>query len=230
MAVGDLISILWSFFFPAYCEGCGKIIPEPGWCSSCLQKLPFLEYQCVRCGVPLLADDHLCGSCLHHPPPFKKVYVSLHYEGLWAAALRRLKFHKAFWLVSPIIKVWKEALKGPIPQGDVVVPIPLHVKRLRQRGFNQSRLLAQELYGKKVVKDLLVRVRYTSSQSKLGVRERLANVRKAFAPHPQALIQGKKIILFDDVMTSGATVKEAAKVLKKAGAREIVVVVMARAG
>ena len=117
-----------------------------------------------------------------------------------------------------------------IPEADVVIPVPLHEKRLRKREFNQSALIAKYLaasQGITVMLDCLVKIRDTMPQVGLSSRERRKNIKGAFAINNRPLISGKDIVLVDDVVTTGATVRECSKVLKKAGARNIYVITLA---
>ncbi len=175
-------------------------------------------------------EDHLCGTCAKSPPPFQRVWVSLAYQGLWAEALKKFKYQKALWLLRPLARKWQETLVFPLPHVDVVIPVPLHVKRLRTRGFNQSSLLARAIFGPSLVKEYLLRHRDTPPQVELGLHQRRANVKGAFSLAQGISVKGQKVLIFDDVMTTGATARECAQVLKKAGAAKIYVAVLARAG
>jgi ComF family protein len=125
------------------------------------------------------------------------------------------------WLTTPACRELADA-------ADLLVAVPLHVRRLKERGFNQALLLAQAFPDKPLAREALIRVRHTVPQSGLNPRERRENVKRAFAaPRPEDL-KGKNVLLIDDVYTTGATVRECAKVLLKAGAREVNVLTVAR--
>ncbi|MEW6185536.1 MAG: ComF family protein [Thermodesulfobacteriota bacterium] len=154
------------------------------------------------------------------------------YRGVLADALQRFKYHGDISLAGVLGSLWKRiSLNGN--SFEAVIPVPLHRARLRQRGFNQSLLLGKSL-GKmhkiRVLSDALQRIRNTVPQVDLGLSERARNVRGAFAVSRPKEIRDKDLILVDDVFTTGATVNECAKVLKRSGARSVFVLTLARTG
>jgi ComF family protein len=180
----------------------------------------------VREGV-----DHLCGPCQTEPPPFDRARAAALYdeEGPSGRAIKSLKYGRRLEML-PVMQHW---LKRPlclelVREADLLAPVPLHPSRLRRRGFNQSLLLAQAFPEAHLERELLIRVRPTPPQTGLNSKERRENVKGAFAvPRPE-LVKGKRILLIDDVFTTGATVRECAKVLRKAGANRVDILTVAR--
>ncbi len=173
--------------------------------------------------------DRLCGDCRTDPPPFARARAAALYDGPVAAAVKRLKFGRQMAYL-PLMQSW---LKAPACRelaavAELLVPVPLHPRRLKARGFNQALLLAQAFDEAPVARDALVRVRHTVPQVKLNPKERRDNVKGAFAVPNPARVKGKSILLVDDLFTTGATVKECARVLRRAGARRVEVLTVAR--
>lgn len=227
---------LLDFFLPKVCLVCGKP-PAPGsglaLCPDCEGRIVRVASpRCPRCGKVFAArqgTDHLCGPCQTEPPPFGRARAAMVYEGPVAEAIKRFKYGRRLeWL--PVLQAW---LRSPdcrelVDAADLLVPVPLHTRRLQERGFNQALLLARAFPQKPLAREALVRVRYTQPQSGLNPRERRENVRRAFAVARPEEVQGKVVLLIDDVYTTGATVRECARVLLKAGAREVNVLTVAR--
>jgi len=148
------------------------------------------------------------------------------YESPVSDWIRALKFRENFSLARPLGGLLRDSIPETL-SWDLVVPVPLSRKRLLKRGFNQSALLARFAFGN--FADLLVRVRETRPQTELSGSERRLNVRRAFAVRPGFSLFGTRVLLVDDVLTTGATAEECARVLKEAGAAEVIVAVLARA-
>lgn len=224
------------FFLPRLCLFCGGVVEQdaavavcPG-CEACLERVQ--SPLCPRCGVVFESrqgPDHLCGECQADPPPFRRARAAVLYEGPPATAIKRFKFGRQLAYL-PVLQHW---LKQPwcqelLDEADLLIPVPLHPRRLKARGFNQALLLAQGFPKLPLGREVIVRVRHTIPQIGLNPKERRDNVRDAFAvPHPEQ-VKGKKILLLDDLYTTGATAKECARVLRKAGARQIEVLTVAR--
>jgi competence protein ComFC len=161
-------------------------------------------------------------------PSFSKVITYGLYEGVLAEAIHQLKFHGLKRLSRPIGRL---LLNLDIPQADGIVPVPLSIKGLRERGFNQSLLIAKSISnGIKVplLIDLLFKKKETRPQIGLSAKERMLNLKRAFEVRGE--IKGLRLLLVDDVMTTGATITECSKQLIKAGAKEVFVLILARSG
>lgn len=219
--------------FPSSCPLCGSPT-EAALCQRCLQKvIPLREPLCPRCGLPYPpgSTGHLCTLCERGEYAFLQHRSFGLYEGVLKEALHRFKFGGDRSLVTPLGEMLLEAFRGLDGDVDLLIPIPLSKKRLLQRGFNQSLLLAHYLRRRTGVpcsRNLLVKARETSPQTSLGRKGRKENVKGAFQVRDRKDIHGKKVLLVDDVFTTGATLSEAAKVLLRAGAKEVLAVTVAR--
>lgn len=234
-------SALLNFFFPPRCLCCGQILPEEAdqqLCSSCLDSLIFFSPpRCPKCGISFWAEegpDHLCSRCLQGEESYHLVRSLGPYEGLLAEVIMRFKYGGAIYLANPLGRLLAN-LNDPdisFSEIDLVMPVPLHPRRLRERGFNQSLLLARVVSRvHKLPLDfaILERTRYTQPQTQLSGAERRKNIRGAFRVRNKKALAEKNILLIDDVFTSGATVAECARILKEAGARQVNVLTLARA-
>jgi ComF family protein len=173
--------------------------------------------------------DRLCGDCQTEPPPFARARAAAIYEGPVASAIKRFKFAGQMAML-PLLQSWLRmpVCRELVAAADLLVPVPLHPRRLKARGFNQALLLARGVREKPVGLETLVRGRHTVPQVGLNRNERRDNVKGAFAvPHPED-IKGKNILLIDDLLTTGATVRECARVLRRAGAARVEVLTAAR--
>lgn len=229
---------LWNFLFPQACCLCGeaRATSPHGFCSSCFFELPpLVQPHCPCCALPFISDEggnHLCGDCLLDPPPFQWTAAAGLYQGNLRQAIHQFKFAGRFQLAASLAGLILDAAKNSIEDFSphLLVPVPLHFERLRDRTYNQSLLLARAL-GQQleitVPSRLLTRVRPTLSQQSLPAKERHKNLAGAF--DVQGDISGRRIILIDDVMTTGSTARECARILMRHGAEQIAVVVAARA-
>jgi len=174
----------------------------------------------------------VCGVCLQHPPVFDACLAAVDYAYPWADALADFKFRADPGWAGTLSMLLRSTpwVEPAIEAADRVLPVPLSTERLRERGFNQSALLAHHLAGAKADLHTLLRLHATEAQSGLPRAERLRNLQGAFAVEPSlaATVQGQRLVLLDDVMTTGATVHAAALALRGAGAAHITVVVLAR--
>jgi ComF family protein len=168
----------------------------------------------------------VCGQCLKKEPPFSKVKNYGLYEGVLAEAINQLKFHGVKRLSKPLGRL---LLSLDLPKMDGIVPVPLNIKGLRERGFNQSLLLARVV--SKAIKvpllmNILLKKKETPPQIGLSAKKRLSNLKNSFVVKGD--VEGLRLLLVDDVMTTGATVTECSRQLLKAGTKEVVVLTLAR--
>lgn len=186
---------------------------------------------CPRCAAPLAAGAMgACGACLQRPPAFDAVTAAFRYAAPADRLIQDLKYRRRLALARVLgRRLAAQIAAAPLP--DVIVPVPLHPARLRERGYNQSlelaRVLARQLGIPLAAHDAVVRIRPTASQTRLAPEERKRNVRNAF--RIAADFSGRHVAIVDDVMTSGHTVNTLAKSFKRAGARCVSVWVVARA-
>lgn len=237
----SLVQELALFIYPPTCPGCGNPL-HPGrpehFCSDCSRTLEFIsEPYCPVCGVPYaeeIPNPHLCGDCLAGIHSFDRARSTGSYRGSLREVLHRFKYGGRTSLARPLAHM----LIAPgehlarLHKIDRIIPVPLHSKRLRQRGFNQASLLARRLGSAlKISVDYasLQRSRWTEPQTGLSRRQRATNVKGAFSLKSNKNVKGKGILLVDDVLTTGETVNQCVRVLKKdGGAKEVVVLTVAR--
>lgn len=215
--------------FPPYCVGCGK---EGAFiCLACRRALPRITPPvCPKCGRPQ-PSGILCPDCVDWQAAIDGIRSPFRFEGAMREAIHQLKYQNLRALAAPLAEMLQEYLNASPLDVDVLAPVPLHRKRLRERGYNQASLLAQEL-GKlidiAVKDDVLVRQRHTLPQARTAnAAERKLNIADSFTCRDNRL-KGRKVLLLDDVATSGATLDACAAVLKANGAASVWGLVMAR--
>jgi ComF family protein len=229
---------------PPRCLACGAVVDEPaGLCASCWSKAGFIAPpHCQRCGLAFeiasgpgdaMAGPVECAACALHPPAYRRARAALNYDDRAKALVLRLKHADATHSAPSLARFMARAGGDLLAECDAIAPVPLHRWRLMWRRYNQAALLALALgriAGKPVLPDLLVRKRATPSQGRLGPAERRANVKGAFAVAKRraAAIAGKRVLLVDDVLTTGATVEECTRALLRAGAASVDVLTLAR--
>lgn len=206
-----------------------------GICRTCLADIEHWrkEYHiCTRCGK-FISLPGLCQDCRRHRVPFQAGGAVAAYRGAMKEALHLFKFGGKRWLSRPLGKLMAEVVKmngDPFSQCEVVIPVPLHGRNLQSRGYNQAALLAGEV-GKNltipVAGNVLVKVRDTPDMVGLGRSQRLTNLAGAFQTKNTRFIQGKRILLVDDIYTTGSTVSACSEALLSAGAETICVLVAA---
>ncbi|MDH5696342.1 MAG: ComF family protein [Dehalococcoidia bacterium] len=217
------------FLFPRWCVGCGR--GGDFICQSCLQSLTrIIPPLCPKCGRPQ-SNAILCPNCVGWQSEIEGIRSPFRFEGAMRQAIHQLKYSNLRALAVLLAQLLYNYLISNPVLGEVLVPVPLHQKRLRERGYNQSSLLAQQL-GKlinlPVVDDYLIRQRHAPPQARTStVEERRSNVANAFSCRDHRL-QDKQVMLIDDVSTSGATLDACAGALKEAGATSVWGLVLAR--
>ena len=216
-------------FFPRRCVGCGRV--GDFLCLECLRKLPRLVPPfCPRCGRPQ-ASSIVCPSCWQRPTEIDGIRSLFRFDEVVRKSIHELKYRNLKAISPCLAELLADYLKeNPLP-GEALVSVPLHPRRLRERGYNQSSLLAREL-GKRidlpVIEDCLIRIKQAQPQVRaVDVEERRSNVADAFVCRDER-VKGKEIILIDDVCTSGATLESCAAVLKNRGATSVWGLTLAR--
>ena len=224
---------------PPACVLCGQLLPTglavQSFCHGCLSAMPPLSQgHCSCCAQPFssTASDHLCGTCLKRPPSFSVVHSAGIYQGRLKEAVHKLKYRNQLTLAQPLGQLLgtRIAAAGNDFAPHCIIPVPLHPRRLRQRGYNQAvevaRPIARQL-GIPLETTLLQRIRKTPPQQGLSAIERRSNLRNAFALTARA--PALRILLVDDVMTTGETVRECCRTLLAGGVDEVQVAVVGRA-
>ena len=199
-------------------------------CSSCHAELPYNDISCTHCAQPLAAQGMVCGHCQQFPPHYNQAFSPLLYKDQARQLLLELKFQGKLRNARLLAKLFYEQLPAN-EQPEVLIPVPLHPKRLRERGYNQSLELARELAKLTAIPfdaQSARRNRYTERQADLPLKDKKGNVKNAFEIIGN--LKTKHVAIIDDVMTSGHTVDEFARVLIKSGVEKVDVWVMARAG
>lgn len=236
---GSLTGGMLDLLYPRRCAGCGV---APGQtaryvCWDCLAGIPFVgDPMCALCGDPVegaVAHDYTCSWCRRTQPAFMVARSAARYRGVVQDLLQALKYQQATHLAHDLGMLLagcvQTYLSGQV--WDAITYVPLHPRKARERSYNQSRLLAESL-GRRmqlpVERHALQRIRWTETQTHLSAEARKANVAGAFATPMPEWIEGRRWLLVDDVMTTGATVDACARVLMKHGAVQVAVVTVAR--
>ena len=220
-------------------------VMAPFLCLECVTAFTEVDSpMCVTCGMVFKsrqAEDHVCGECHRNPKFFRSARAVGIYEQSLLKAVQKLKYNGWTGLARPLGELLLSGLRRwrRLPDIDLIVPVPLYPRKLRQRGFNQVVLMIRSwpvLFRRhqidqpdfRITEKALVRKRETRSQTRLTKKERRENVRGAFAVKDRSVIKGRRILLIDDVYTTGATVDECARTLKAAGSGEVDVLTLAR--
>jgi ComF family protein len=233
------------FVFPAECEYCHGFLGDDRvviFCKSCWNTIAFItEPGCPQCGRPYASEavlrkipHFICGECRTTQIFFDRVFAAAYYERVLKEAIHQFKFNQKTRLGNPLVQLLITRFPEEIDVRTyhAVLPVPLYKIRQRQRGYNQSAILAKSIsqyYQIPLIVNNLIRIRNTDSQSLLkGRKERQENVKDAFRVTSPVSLRDKHIILVDDVLTTGATVNECSKTLKKAGVKFILVLTLSR--
>ncbi|MEJ8848887.1 ComF family protein [Variovorax rhizosphaerae] len=218
---------------PSQCAVC-RSWPARPICDACVARLAPPVARCPTCAIPVPEGITRCAECVANPPPLDACMAACAYEWPWPEYIAQFKFHGDAGWAAPLATLMRSApwVEPALEQCDLVLPMPLALERLRERGFNQALELARRLAPGKVDATLLLRTRETTAQSGLLRAERLLNLRGAFAIEPLRAdeVRGRRVVLVDDVMTSGASLFSAARVLRDGGASHVSAIVLARTG
>jgi len=240
MSLAKVLHDLGEVIFPFRCLGCDDLIDQGNgrlFCPSCAAKVHFIRGSlCDICGTTFpdsSAENHLCGECLEKKPCFSRARAIFNYDDVILNAIHQFKYKNNLSIGEMLASFMADfSFPGIDFTGySLMVPVPLHIKRLRERGFNQSLILARALGKKRQIPvdfSVLKRHKYTQTQTGYHKQERKQNIRGAFEVCNAEKISGQTILLIDDVFTTGATVNECAKILIRAGAREVSVLTLAR--
>jgi len=235
-----ILDKILEIFFPSHCLSCEKIISKNGlFCDVCWPKLQFItEPKCAICAYPFDVEikiaSPICAKCIENKPAFERVITIFRFNEILSKAIGDLKYRDQTFLAKKLARILAPKIKSEIENSDIFCVVPLHLKKLRRRKFNQAVLIASACASlqrdNKLIPDLLWRLVDTVPQVMLKKKQREKNLKKVFVVNKKyrELVKGKKILLLDDVMTTGATLHNCAKALKKFGAKEVVVVVIAK--
>jgi ComF family protein len=226
-----LISKVLNILYPSQCPACNNVsdvFHHSPICASCWSRIKrYSGPACKICAMPFTSEyGELCGQCLKKAPFFSQVMNYGLYEGVLSEAINHLKFYGVKRLVKPLSRL---LFIFEFAGFDGIIPVPLSIRSLKERGFNQSLLISRVISKKfhvPLLMDNLRKTKETPPQIGLSARERLLNLKNAF--EVRGNIKGLRLLLVDDVMTTGATVAECSKELLKAGAKEVIVLTLAR--
>jgi ComF family protein len=226
--------------FPPRCAACRARLDSKiseNFCERCASEIHYIRSPfCRVCGLEVHGAAEatpLCGECLNTQPSFSIARSLVRYELTIQQLVHKLKYSRDTSVIPGIVELITGYDLSEFLEIDYIVPVPLHLRRLRQRGLNQALLLARLLFperGELIRADLLIRTRNTVPQTELGGAERRDNLKTAFQLRNGYDVNGFVVCLVDDVFTTGATVEECSRVILKSGAREVKVLTLARAG
>ena len=223
--------------FPPGCVSCGKLVEDSGYrhlCGACGPKIEFVEEPaCVTCGHPFYGEvegERMCPHCEGMRPEYREGRTAVLFKGPARSLVHELKYHHGLHVMEDIERVFRRSARVmALIDNATLIPVPLHARKKRERGYNQSELLAAALVrasdGRSQIEPLLRRVVDTVSQTAFDRKTRRANLKNAFALTPGSLITpGHHYILVDDVFTTGSTLNSCAGVLRRAGCLNLDVV------
>lgn len=209
------------------CVNCGaELVAETRYnlCASCTEKLPNLaEHRCKICGCEILNEADYCNNCQRFDHFFEANRAPLKYEGIATDLVKKLKFGNKQYIATELGKLMADEYLLANYNCDIITFVPMSDKEKKERGFNQSELLAREV-SKRLnlpLSSALKKVKETDTQKQLTAKERRENLKEVFGIFDKSEVKGKIVLLIDDVFTTGATVNECSRILKKAGARQI---------
>lgn len=240
MSIKECWEAFLDLIFPPKCLVCNVPLEAKDnyqLCPSCLSGITYIKSPlCTLCGIPFKSEDgsnHLCGECLTSKRYFTKARSIGLYERTLLKAIHLFKYNGKIHLASPLSHMLSDSVSQlfDIKSVDLLIPVPLHPKRLKERGFNQALLLARVLkkkYNKDLATRILKRSRWTEPQVNLSGKARRKNVKGSFIISNPMAVKEKNILLLDDVYTTGATINECGRTLLKAGANEVYVLTLAR--
>lgn len=226
--VSMLFEKVMDFIYPPRCPVCQEIVWGEKVHRECLKKLEYVEEPlCKKCGKPIFAEEaEYCFDCTKHEKSFAQGRAVWVYNEVVDTSIFEYKYkgkrEYAAFFVDEMLKAWGKWIEGISP--DMLLPVPLSQKKYKSRGYNQAKLLADGIghaLGIPVPDKLLIRNRNTEPQKSLGPKERYENLSKAFEISGRIDLKDKKILLVDDIYTTGSTVEACSKALLESGARSV---------
>ena len=222
-----LLNNLYNIFFPIKCGYCDEITGNGSFvCEKCNKNIDLEEIKnrCKYCGTKLFDKDRICVKCKKEKKYYDEFIFFSEYEDVLKNKMLAYKFNDKKYLKDFFVQELAKCVNGI--NADYVIGVPISKKRLKERGYNQTNLIAKEI-GKTLnieyIPNMLVKIKETEHQSKLSKTERKFNIKNSFKVADIYNVDNKEILLIDDIFTTGATVNECSKMLKKAGAKKVVV-------
>jgi len=209
-----------NWVIPEKCIDCNRAIKSNDTCicDICYPKLPFLDNACQHCGQPFNADADICGRCIKSSPIYDQCFYAFKYEYPIDKQICQFKYSERPELAKPIAKLlYHEIKQHYLPTPELLIPVPVHTRKLRERGFNQSLLLTKILSSLTGIPyaNSIDKYRHTSPQAQQTLKQRHNNIKNSFRLNTK--INAKHVAIIDDVITTGATVSEISKILQKNG-------------
>lgn len=235
----NIISSVGELLFPPLCVYCGEDHQQSdsGVCPECSKNIRLVEPPfCQRCGKPvqglLSGTTNLCGTCLADEPPFDRARFSVYYSSVVRRGILQFKFNNSLYLGEALLGLLSETFNNNFSGQnlDAIIPVPVHPRRLIHRGYNQCAILSRKLgarFNIPAPTDVLVKTRNTVPQTRLNRKQRVENIKGSFAVKKPAEVDGKSVLVVDDVFTTGSTLSEAAITLKRHGAAVVQALVLA---
>ncbi|MBM4054115.1 MAG: ComF family protein [Planctomycetes bacterium] len=239
--INNYVHAFLDVFYPRICLHCRGNINysrEQYICGACRENIAFInENYCSRCGsisgpYSVSFDEKGCGFCRTQHFYHDSLTAIAHYDGAIKVLVHKYKYEKQRFLYKAVndVLLANRKLNERIQEVDIIIPVPLYWRKKLQRGFNQSELIAREIhrvFSKPLSVNNLIRIKNTASQTRLSKTKRYANIQKAFFVKNPAIIKGKRVLLVDDVLTTGLTMQECAKKLKEGGVKSVHLLVLA---
>ena len=226
----SFFSSLKNLIFPSNltCDICGSEIEEvkhKAICEKCEKKLPFIFHGCIKCGEKIDGEYNVCYNCKHTLREFDKTYSVFEYSSVAKEMVWKLKYENARYLAKTMASFLTDHIIKNDIKFDVITFVPAYKATQKKRGYNQAKLLAEECCKNlklNLAQDVLVRVKENTSQVDLSAKERERNIENSFVTNNKSIVKNKVVLVIDDVLTTGATMNEVAKVLKDAGASKVI--------
>lgn len=217
-----LKELLLELLFPSRCVFCGTYL-EGYVCSKCISKLEFAKNFCIFCGSPLTSSENICYNCKKEERIIDGLELLGYYKEDWETLILKFKFENKPYLAKTFARLGKEKIKSRDWQIDFITYVPMEKEKELKRGYNQSKILAKFLGEELNIKTInaLIQKRPILEQKSLEYKDRIENVKDAYKLDPKIDIEGRNILLVDDVYTTGATLKECTKELKRGKAERV---------
>lgn len=209
-------------------ELCGK--DKYSLCEKCLNDIIFIDKTCYKCGALVIADSTYCNNCKNRSRVIERNYSACLYRNTMKSLIHKLKYGNARYLREPLGTILYDKYLSLVEDGvdvDIILPVPLGKEKLRNRGFNQVSELLKSFETDKIEEDVLVRIKESNVQARLSREERENNIKDAFEIVKPDVVKGKKVLLVDDVFTTGITIDECARILFNAGATSVISLTLA---